>query len=455
MKTKINEKYSQLCNSYKLQPKSQILKYFSSVSINEVQNKGQIQFKNENDDEINLIFPGNTPENYNNRLTLDDLHPLISSLITFGNNVRVIDLSYNNLGPKSGIYLEKLFDYTVNVKEIILKGNSLDDIACYTMIKPLFDKNESLEILNLNTNCIGNLGLMEIAKVILKKPSLQKLDIGHNYYDWDGLIAINYALKPSIKKSSIKIDNRNDLIGIIEKNISNSPIKQRIDEKSELKYSYFPNLKSLNLDDPQYTDNDQDFFTHFGKMLLINESLERLSLRYHKIRFDGCKILFHHLDQNSTLQVLDISNNQICFQGISYISQYLTDKSYKKDRKKFPNLLSLNLSGNHIHNQGAFILSDGISKNCSLMYLDISNNNIKNDGLFKLAEGLFENKTIQFLKIFIGNQWGKTSISVYKDLVEVKENFNPDFEIYETFRNELEICYKDDQFDEEINLRID
>ena len=439
MKDKIQEKYVSLCSNYNIQPKSQVMKYLLS--------------KDQSDqDNINLIFPGNIPDNYNNRFTLDELHPLISSLISYGNHVQIIDLSFNNLGSKSGIYLEKLFDYAPNIINVNLKGNSLDDICCFAIVKSLMDKNNVLKELNLNTNCIGNLGLMEIAKLILKKPSLEVLDIGHNYYDWDGLIAINYALKPSIIKSSIKPDNRNNIYNTLENNETNSDrnspkkIKSIVDET---KYTYLPKLKTLNIDDPQYRDNDQDFFTHFGKMLLSNDFLEKISMRFHKLRFDGCKILFHHLESNSNLQVLDISNNQICFQGISFISEYFTDKSYKKEKTKFPNLLSLNLSGNHMHNQGAVILSDGIANNCTLAYLDVSNNGIKNDGLFKLAEGLFENKTIQYFKAFKGNFWGKSCISVFKDLTDIKENFFPDFEIYDDKDSDIQICYKDDVCEDE------
>lgn len=441
MKIKILEKYTTLCGNYKIEPKPQIVKY--------------LKLDNEDDDFIDIMFPGNVAENYNNRIQLEDLHPLISSLITFGPNVRYVDLSFNRFGHKSGIYFEKLFDYATNVISIKLRGNNIDDIACSSLVKILLEKNNLIEELDLNTNCIGNLGVMAITKLIFKKPTLQKLDLGHNYYDWDGLIAINYALKPSIKKSKIKVDNNqlnNALIDGLSNDIysSNKSKQNKLDLIDETKYTYLPKLKVLNLDDPQYRDNDQDFFTHFGKMLLSNEYLEKLSLRFHKLRFEGCKIIFHHMESNSSLQILDLSNNQICFQGISYITEFLIDKSDRKEKKKVPNLVSLNLSGNHIHNQGAIILSEGISKNCTLVYIDISNNGIKNDGLFKLAEGLFENKTIQFFKAFKGNHWGKTSISVFRDLVDVKENFYPDFEIYEHLNNDIQICYNENiQADEE------
>lgn len=446
MKQKIYDKYLSLCSNYKIEPKNQILSYLKDSK------------KNEN--EVNIIFPGNTSENYNNRIALEDLHPLISSLITFGNHVRYVDLSFNRLGQKSGIYFEKLFEHSPNVVSIKLKGNNIDDIACSLLVKVLLEKNNCIEELDLNTNCIGNIGIMEVTKLIFKKSTLVYLDIGHNYYDWDGLIAVNYALKPSVKKIKVKLDNPSSGGGLgnfegfneINSNVRSQSLKKI--ENDESKYTYLPRLRVLNIDDPQYRDNDQDFFTHFGKMLLCNTNLQKLSLRFHKLRFEGCKILFHHLESNISLQVLDLSNNQICFQGITFISSYLSEGPDKKDKKHPPNLISLNLSGNHIHNQGAIILSEGLATNSSLVYLNLSNNSIKNDGLYKLAGGLSDNKTIQYLKIFTGNYWGSSAISIFNELIQVKERFNPDFEIYEPNQEDLQICYKDDVTEEELEYTI-
>jgi hypothetical protein len=45
-------------------------------------------------------------------------------------------------------------------------------------------------------------------------------------------------------------------------------------------------LNILNIDDPRYKIFDQDFFTHFGKMFLLNKGLIKISMKYHKIRYN-------------------------------------------------------------------------------------------------------------------------------------------------------------------------
>jgi len=102
-------------------------------------------------------------------------------------------------------------------------------------------------------------------------------------------------------------------------------------------------LKVLNIDDPQYKLPEQDFFTHFGKMFKDNEGLKKISMRQHKLRFEGVSILTYYLQDNFKLEVLDLSANQICFQGMMYLSEYLeTTKTLK----------SIILAGNRIKEAG-------------------------------------------------------------------------------------------------------
>lgn len=463
MKKRVYDKYMSICNLNKLKPIPQIERFINN-SIEEVEkNSSSSDNINNNLKPLSFNLPGHIPENYKSKLVLEDLHPLIGVFYIIGINIIDIDLSYNKLGQKCGVMFEKMLENTIHLKSLNLKSNMLDDLVCVSLVKVILNKNKKLEYLNLNSNEIGNLGIMEISKLVLQINTLYYLDIGRNHYDWDGLIAINYVLKPLKKNKKLlnynktklndnmlyKQDNKVFDLNNDSKNniISKSDLMIETNEIDESMFSYLPKLRVLNVDDPYYAESDQDFFTHFGKMLQCNLHLKKLSLRFHKLKFDGCKILFHYLENNSSLRVLDLSNNQICFQGIQYISNFLEDKIRKDEKKRPSNLISLNLSGNRLHDKGAELLSKGIERNSTLSYIDLTDNRIKEEGLLHLYNGILNNKTIQHLKIFKGNYWGRQAIDAYKILIDNKDNFYTDFKIYNTNLKDnvfTDICYNED-----------
>jgi len=199
----------------------------------------------------------------------------------------------------------------------------------------------------------------------------------------------------------------------------------------------------LNVDDPQYKLPEQNFFTHFGKMFKDNKGLRKISMRQHRLRFEGVSILTYYLQDNSYLEVLDLSANQICFQGMMYLSEYLESTKTLK---------SIILAGNKIkeagiENYNLFLIgakhfARGIYKNQSIVHVDLTNNSINNEGLCRIAEGLSTNNFVQSLKIFLNNEWGDESISMFKTLLSNKgTDFYPDFVIYETETLETDIAY--------------
>ena len=80
-------------------------------------------------------------------------------------------------------------------------------------------------------------------------------------------------------------------------------------------------LEILNMDEPAYKICDQHFFNHIGKMFLSNSNLRKLSLKFNRIKWEGLNIIIFSLLRNTTLSVIDLTGNQICFQGM--ILKYL------------------------------------------------------------------------------------------------------------------------------------
>jgi hypothetical protein len=381
MKADILTKYKNFNEKSKLQIVSQIVRYLETAE--------------EEDKQGNLIltmpFPGNETYNFNNRIKDEDMQPIGISFVSYKNNLTMINLSYNKISDKGILFLAKLLEKAENITEVNLSGNQIGDSGCKELATALTMKS-SLFRLNLNMNVFCNSGLMYINELLFTNPGIFILDVGNNRYDWDGLIAITTALT-----------------------FSNST------------------LKVLNVDDPSYKIQDQDFFTHFGKMFKLNKGLQKLSLKLHKLRFEGVNILTHYLKLNYTMKVLDLSCNQICFQGVKYISDYISD---------FRTCLqSLIVSNNKFGNQGAKIFAVGLSLNKSLIHVDLTSNMISDEGVCRLAEGLSENENVISFKIFWNNRFDIEGMKMFYDLLKMKPEFYPDFTIYKDENGNIGIAY--------------
>ena len=383
MKLQLLSKYTELCEKSRFKFLPQIKTYLET----------EVEKDSENNEIINMPYPGNARYNFENRIDDNEMQALSITYMSFVKNIHIIDLSYNKLTDKGISILSKLIEYAVNIEKLNLEGNQISDKGCEDLNKALKEK-EKLTHLNLNTNIFGNVGLMSINELLFKNPNLINLNVGGNRFDWDGIISVTSALKTS----------------------NNT-------------------LQVLNIDDPAYKANDQHFFNHFGKMFLSNSSLQKLSLKLHKIRFEALNIIIYSLVNNKTLTVLDLSGNQICFQGMIYLRDYLNKNDI---------LQSINLSGNKLRDRGVKVLGDGLKNNKTLIHLDITNNDIGDDGFSDFGNKLMENTGIKSLKLFRDNHWldNENSIKIFDEYLKLKgKDFYPDFTIYEDEVQQLNIAY--------------
>ena len=394
MKSEILAKYKNLNDKSKLPIVNQIVAYLESED--EIDDRGNKIIK--------INFPGNDTYNFNSRIKDEDLQPIGISFVSYKTNFTILNLSYNKITDRGVLFIAKLLEKAENITEVDLSGNRIGDLGCKELSASL-SKKLYLDSLNLNTNIIGNSGIMYINELLFTNPAIINLDVGNNRYDWDGLIAITTALTST-----------------------NST------------------LKVLNVDDPMYKIQDQDFFTHFGKMFMSNKGLQKLSLKLHKLRFEGVNILTHHLKLNYTMRVLDLSCNQICFQGVKFISDYIAESK--------TSLQSIILSNNKLGNQGAKIFAQGIAYNRSIVHVDLTSNMISDEGICRLAEGFAENESVVSLKLFWNNKFDLDGMNMFYELLKIKNEFYPDFTIYYDETGDIGIAYLETHVPNEVDYLV-
>lgn len=361
------ERYLSKCKSMDLEPHKAFVKYLEETE--------------DDNESIDLVIHGNDKENFSWRVKDSDLKPIVDVLEDYSIYVEDIDLRYNEIHDEGAQYLSQLIEKSERLLGLNLQGNSIEINGAQYLAEAL--KNwELLQYLNLNGNSIQTDGAMNITELLFSHKKLLELNLGNNDINHDGIIGILSVL-----------------------NCSN--------------YT----LEVLNIDNPSYNTIWQSTAIHFGKMLQNNLGIQKLSMKKHKMRCQGTFTIMEHLLENNTLRVLDLTANEIRFQGCEAISKYLKSDTWT--------LESLHLGTNEWGNYGAKAIAQALPINKSLIHLDMSHNQIEDFGLIQISQALRENSTIMSIKFF-GNHFGQSWLELFYDLFrqERENQWYPDFIVY-------------------------
>lgn len=108
------------------------------------------------------------------------------------------------------------------------------------------------------------------------------------------------------------------------------------------------------------------------------------------------------LKQNRSLRFLDIGYNNICCVGVEFLSDWL---------KTRPDLLGLNIAGNNVKDYGGVALSFGMPFS-KLRYLDISYNHIGNEGIIAILNTIKKPYMLRYFMLW-GNNFNHPANEVW------------------------------------------
>jgi Ran GTPase-activating protein (RanGAP) involved in mRNA processing and transport len=339
------------------------------------------EYSEEESNTLDLIFMGNDKYNFKHRLSDTDLVPLTAVLQSYSVFIQHIDMRFNWIGDAGALVLARLLRETVNLKTLNLQSNSLGANGAVAIAHSLHTMS-SLVYLNMNGNQIETRGAEAFSKLLVTCSKLVELDFGNNSIDHDGIIALTTLM---IKSGH--------------------------------------SLEVLNLENPIFNSVMQETVVHFGKLLSVNRTLQKLSLRKFRLRCDGMYTLVQHLMDNSTLKVINLSCNDISAQGAESLAQYL--------KQDYCSLESVNLSANKLGDLGAKAIAQALAVNRNLIHIDLTSNSIGDDGLARVAESLFHNSNLLSFKLF-GNHFHQTSLKLFHRLFQTPRpnEWYPDFNTY-------------------------
>ena len=131
-----------------------------------------------------------------------------------------------------------------------------------------------------------------------------------------------------------------------------------------------------------------------GMYLKLNTTLQELDLSKNKITSKGAMWIAEAIGQNTTLRKLDISHNDIQDDGSKLIGKQLKFNS---------TLQELNVSANKITNQGAEFIAEALYIGTVLCTLGISENHITCEGLISFLDHIQVNTTLKTLLVTHNN----------------------------------------------------
>lgn len=228
--------------------------------------------------------------------------------------------------------------------------------------KEIIINNPKISTLILNSNGGLTIEIMEcLVNIFKNKGMIESLHINHNWFSDTFMFYIAEILK---------YDTLHELD--LSENIIKTGCKILV---SGLKNN--TKLKKLNLRKNMIGGNYD--FKWIKKILKFNV-IEELNLSENQLDNSDITILFHALKFNSSLQNLDLSNNDI-----TYTEMFKICESFISLGNKKIGLKKLNLSGNDIHNK-SFNLLFAALKVYPIKFLNLSYNRISRIGC--LAESL-------------------------------------------------------------------
>ncbi len=225
----------------------------------------------------------------------------------------------------------------------------------------------ALQSLVLKNNKLGSLGASHVAVMLRQQTALRHVDLSHTDMGRAGLVLLTHAIGSSTTIESVVLDHnhfalRNDTGAQSAHTETSAAVLAQIRRR---------NLTNVNI----------------APAMAKNNSLVSLSMKGVSLGDAMTSELARVLSKITTLQTLCLSTNRIENEGANQIATCLLAAPGSS-------LNSLDLSLNHIGDEGGIALANAIATNASLGSLDLSDNVIGANAAEVLLRALLQNQTL-------------------------------------------------------------
>ncbi|XP_060576272.1 leucine-rich repeat-containing protein 74B-like isoform X2 [Ruditapes philippinarum] len=257
------------------------------------------------------------------------------------------------------------------VKQVYLAAcRQLNIVPAHCFMKAI-DK----EVMNLNFQGLGPLGIRAVATALVIDRYTNRLDLAGNYIGHDGIRNLCEMLK------------ENDIITCLD--LSDNNLDSYAAEMIASVFKVNDTLTDLKLSGNSFKEHDAE---SFAAMLNVGQftGLRNLDLSHNDLGDIGGQILGHAIGDNETLTHLNLAWNQIRKSGISCIAKGIGENN---------SLLVLDLTSNGVDNDGAELLGKALANNRKLTEINLTSNRVGSIGVTTLFKYIAKNETLKVIRL--------------------------------------------------------
>lgn len=327
---------------------------------------------------ISIDLGNNQMGNIDEDTSEDNLFSVLCKAIGQNKSIQTWNLEYKGIGLKaSKVFSQYVLSTNRTLSTLLLARNNLGDEGCIELCNGIVrSKNCTLKELSLIDNGIGKKGIIEgIAKLLTWKGeeeeeeepekikssnelleenyrnnycNIKELDLSQNKFGEEGGVAIGEALKENYHLRKLNLSNceigdetlisicqglqhntemnsnNAKVLGSTKSNTLDTGLPRNISQYSENGFSlqYSAKLTNLILNNNNITEKSCSALAEF---LSKNPILSSISLINNSIKNEGIKTIVNEglctVENNTNLTNLDISRNDITFEGFKSIIQ--------------------------------------------------------------------------------------------------------------------------------------
>ena len=327
---------------------------------------------------------------------MDDSKAISTKTVQCYSNVHVLGITFNNISRHGAVALSSCLKYFPHLEELDISSN---DTRAQGAIAIASSLSGHLHKLNISNNSISSSGAKAIADALKHCIHFEELNISGNNIEAQGAIAIASSLSGHLHK-----------LNISNNSISSSGAKAIADA-----LKHCTHLEELNISVNNIGRHGANPIAN--AILHLAKSLLKLDISYNNIGYEGCKAISDVLSHCKHLEELNIRGNHIGGDGACVLASSLcTFAQY---------LHKLDISTNRIGSDGANAIADALKHCTHLEELAVSHNTLGNEGACILASTF--NRYAQTLSKVnmsnnhIGNEGCKYITEALKQCVNLKE----------------------------------
>ena len=304
-----------------------------------------------------------------------DAKEMISSLYIL-EKVKVIDLENNNIGEDASFEIATALHFNNLLEQLWLRGNKLNTAGALYILNSL-EYLTTLRVLDLSYNNIGSQSADGIAAVIDNNPLMNQLWLDGNDLHSTGTITICNALKKirtlsilSLCNNEITDDAADELSAVITQNVllddlllSNNQLHSTGIKIVAESLSKLIKLRKLDLFN---NDIGNEGASTLAIVIQNSNSLQDLFLSSNNLETCGALEICNALSHINSLHVLTLSNNNISDEVTSQLIEVLNNN----------HLYALLIGENSLECGGLKIAQVIENDNIAMQLLNFSNNNI-------------------------------------------------------------------------------